>query len=336
MKITPIYKHRILCLPAEAVEARLTSATADELKVLLSVLADPEADLKERAARLDLTENAVLRAISAWCDAGAILVEESPARPEEKTVSAAPPSPQPEQLSMTGEGAKKRRTLTRSAMPQYSAQELSDTVESTDGCAELIDACQQMMGRIFNTSETAVIVGMLDYLKLPQDYILLLCSHASSMQKTSVRYLEKLAIDLHDRGVTTYEALEEELKRLENRAGMERYVRDLFGLGTRALIKKEKGFIDSWANTFRFSREMIAKAYEVTVNNTGNPSMDYANRVLENWFAAGYTTPEEVDEAQAARNGQKPLPEGTSFSTDEFFEAALLRSYGSPQDGDGA
>ena len=40
-----------------------------------------------------------------------------------------------------------------------------------------------------------------------------------------------------------------------------------------------------------------------------------------------------VDAAQAERNGQKPLPEGTSFSTDEFFEAALLRSYGNPQDG---
>lgn len=335
MKITPIYKHRILCLPAEAVEARLTSATADELKVLLSVLADPEADLKERAARLDLTENAVLRAISAWCDAGAILVEESAARPAERT-SVESPSPQPEQLAMTGETARKKRTLTRSVMPQYSAEELADAVESTDGCAELIDACQQMMGRIFNTSETAVIVGMLDYLKLPQDYILLLCSHASSMQKTSVRYLEKLAIDLHDRGVTTYEALEEELKRVENRAGMERFVRDLFGLGTRALIKKEKGFIDAWANTFRFGREMIAKAYEITVRNTGNPSMDYANRILENWYAAGFATPEEVDEAQAARNGQKPLPEGTSFSTDEFFEAALLRSYGSQQDGEQA
>ena len=221
-------------------------------------------------------------------------------------------------------------------MPQYSAEELADTVESTAGCAELIDSCQQMMGRIFNTSETAVIVGMLDYLKLPPDYILLLCSHAASMQKTSVRYLEKLAIDLHDRGVTTYEALEEELKRVENRAGMEHYVRDLFGLGRRTLIKKEKGFIDAWANTFRFSREMIAKAYEVTVKNTGNPSMDYANRVLENWYTAGYTTPEEVDAAQAERNGQKPLPEGTSFSTDEFFEAALLRSYGNDRDGEQA
>ena len=261
-------------------------------------------------------------------------MEESPARPEEKTVSAAPPSPQPEQLSMTGEGPKKRRTLTRSAMPQYSAQELSDTVESTDGCAELIDACQQTLGRIFNTSETAVILGLLDYLKLPQEYVLLLCSHAASMEKTSIRYLEKMAIDLHDRGITTYDALEEELKRVEKRTDLEHYVRELFGIGRRAFIKKEKAFIDTWANTFRFSREMIAKAYEVTVSNTQGPSMDYANRVLENWYASGYTVPEEVDAAQAERKGQKAMPEGTSFSTDEFFEAALLRSYGNRQDGD--
>ncbi|MBQ3791980.1 MAG: DnaD domain protein [Clostridia bacterium] len=151
------------------------------------------------------------------------------------------------------------------------------------------------------------------------------------MSLTSIRYLEKMAIDLHDRGVTTYEALEEELKRVEKRADLEAYVRDLFGLGKRTLIKKEKAFIDTWANTFRFSRDMIAKAYEVTVNNTQGPSMDYANRVLENWYAAGYTAPDEVDAAQAERKAQKSVPEGTSFSTDEFFEAALLRSYGNRQ-----
>ena len=333
MKITPIYKHKILCLPAEAVEARLASATSDELKVLLSVMADPELDLTQRAAALDLTENAVTRALSAWVEAGALLVE-SDAVSEKKPEPAvrAPDSPAG-QISMTGAPQAPRRTLVRSALPHYSSEEIADAVEKNEGCAELIDSCQQMMGRIFNTAESAVIVGMTDYLKLPQDYILLLCSHAVSMQKTSVRYLEKMAVDLHDRGVTTYEALEDELKRVENRAGLERYVRDLFGLGRRALIKKEKGFIDSWANTFRFSREMIAKAYEVTVGNTQNPSMDYANRVLENWYAAGYTTPEEVDAAQAERKGQKTPPEGTSFSTDEFFEAALLRSYGNPQDG---
>ena len=82
------------------------------------------------------------------------------------------------------------------------------------------------------------------------------------------------------------------------------------------------------------SKDMIAKAYEVTVSNTQGPSMDYANKVLENWHSAGYMTPEEVDAARAERKAQKSLPEGTSFSTDEFFEAALLRSYGNRQDGE--
>ena len=332
MKITPIYKNKILCLPAEAVSSRLTSATADELRVLLSVLSDPEFDLGERAKSLDLTENAVTRALSSWVEAGAILVSAEPS-PEVKNEETAP-APVTEQITMDGKPAPRRKTLTRSTLPHYSSEELADAVERGDGCAELIDTCQQVMGRIFNTSETAVIVGLLDYLKLPQDYVLLLCSHAASMEKTSVRYLEKMAIDLHDRGITTYDALEEELKRVEKRTDLESYVRDLFGIGRRAFIKKEKTFIDTWANTFRFSREMIAKAYEVTVSNTQGPSMDYANRVLENWYAAGYASPEEVDAAQAERKGQKAMPEGTSFSTDEFFEAALLRSYGNRQDGE--
>ena len=330
MKIIPIYKHKIICLPAEAVEERLASATADELKVLISVLSDPDAELTARAASLDLTENAVLRALNVWTEAGVILLDAA----SDKSVSGGKNarehgSPAREQIPLNGTVPPQGRTLTRSTIPHYTADEIAATVENNAGCKEFLDSCQQLMGRIFNTSETAVIVGMMDYLKLPQDYILLLCSHAVTMQKTSVRYLEKTAIDLHDRGIVTYDALEEELKRVEERASMERYVRDLFGLGKRALIKKEKQFIDTWANSFRFSREMIAKAYEITVNNTQGSSMDYANRILENWYAAGFTTPEEADAAQAGRKGQNAVPEGTSFSTDEFFEAALMRSYGS-------
>ena len=333
MKIIPIYKHKIICLPAEAVEERLASATADELKVLISVLSDPDAELTARAASLDLTENAVLRALNVWTEAGAIFPDTSDKSISDAKPAQSPGSPAREQIPLNGTLPLQGRTLTRSALPHYTADEIAATVENNAGCKEFLDSCQQLMGRIFNTSETAVIVGMMDYLKLPQDYILLLCSHAVTMQKTSVRYLEKTAIDLHDRGIVTYDALEEELKRVEERASMERYVRDLFGLGKRALIKKEKQFIDTWANSFRFSREMIAKAYEITVNNTQGSSMDYANRVLENWYAAGFAAPEEVDAAQAERKGQNAVPEGTSFSTDDFFEAALMRSYGSAKSG---
>lgn len=110
---------------------------------------------------------------------------------------------------------------------------------------------------------------------------------------------------------------------------LESFVRETFGTGSRALIKKEREYVDRWANQYRFSREMIAKAYEVTVARTNKASMDYANAVLENWYAAGYRTPEEVDAAEAERQKNADRrPEGSSFDTDEFFEAALRRSYG--------
>ena len=323
MKITPVYRNQILSLPAEAVRERLSSASKDELKVLLSVFAEPEFDLAERAAALDLTEKAFLRALDAWKAAGVLLTD---AEPAQTSVS------QGEQLSLTGEiaakPASKKKVLLRQTLPTYTADELSEAVGKTEGCKELIDSCQQILGRIFNTAEISVIVGLLDHLRLTPDYILLLCSHAASIRKTSIRYIEKMAVEFFDRDISTYGALEEELARREARLSLETFVRETFGTGSRSLIKKERETIDRWANVFRFSRDMIAKAYEVTVMRTGKASMDYANAVLENWYAAGYTTPEEVDAAEEARKTKaEKQPDGSSFDTDEFFEAALRRSY---------
>lgn len=111
---------------------------------------------------------------------------------------------------------------------------------------------------------------------------------------------------------------------------MEYYIRDLFGIGKRTLIKKERDYIAGWVDKYGFDRDMIKAAYEVTVEKTREPNMNYANAVLENWYAAGYKTVEDVEaaEAQRAANRPKDVPAGTSFSTESFFEAAIQRSYG--------
>ena len=56
MKITPVYKNKIMCLPAEVVESRLASATADELKVLLSVIAAHHCDHRGELLRAALQD----------------------------------------------------------------------------------------------------------------------------------------------------------------------------------------------------------------------------------------------------------------------------------------
>ena len=318
MKIIPLYRHEVLTLPAEVVSEKLATASAEELRVLLAVMMEREFTITELAAKLDMTENALRRAVSAWETAGAFKLESS----ADSTMTAA------EKKREILRDSKK--LLSSQTLPHYSSEDIASVMERTSGSSELLNSCQQILGKIFNTAETASIIGLVDYLSLTPDYILLLCSHAAQNEKRSVRYVEKMALDLFDRDIITYAALEKELGAIEQRASMEHFVRDLFGFGDRSLIKKERDFIADWIDKYGFGRDMIRLAYEVTIEKTKEANMNYANAVLQNWYTAGLKTPEAVEaaEAQRAANRPKNVPEGTSFATDSFFDAALKRSYG--------
>lgn len=316
MKIIPIYQHEILSLPAEVISEKLSTASHDELRVLLAVMTEREFTVSDLASKLEMTENTFRRAVSFWESAGAFTLESSTDRTPAEVAKA-----------QMKDGAK---PLITSTLPHYSSEEMAAVIERTPESQNLLDSCQQTLGKIFNAAESAIILGLMDHLSLSPDYILLLCSHAAERGKKSVRYVEKMAIELFDRDILTYAALEAELNAAAERASMEYFIRDLFGVGQRRLIKKEKDFIENWVGTWGFSRDMIRRAYEVTVEKTKEPSFAYANAILERWYTAGFQTVEEVEAAEEKRaaNRDKNVPAGTSFATDSFFEAALQRSYG--------
>lgn len=311
MKITPIYKNRVLSLPFEVISDKLSTASKDELRVLLAVYAQPEFDLAALASRLDMTENAFRRALEAWVSWGALTCEDiaAPAEPVRQTASAKPAS----------------RVSVHTTLPHYTAEELAAAAKRTTAFTDLLDSCQQIFGKIFNTAETEMVVGLADHLRLDHDCILLLFTHAMEMDKKTVRYVEKMALSFYDRGITTYAGLEEEIARIREMASLEVFVRNLFGIGKRALVKKETAMLEKWLGTYKFSRELIQHAYETTIAKAKEPSLSYANAVLESWYAKGLQTPADVDAAEAKRN--QGTIQKSSFDTDDFFEAALKRSY---------
>ena len=77
----------------------------------------------------------------------------------------------------------------------------------------------------------------------------------------------------------------------------------------------------------------------MTVTATGDASLPYTNSILERWNAEGLKTAEEIDasieresEARAKQKGAKTKAQesgtlGNSFDTDDYFEAALKRSF---------
>ena len=320
MKITPLYENRVIVVPGNEVIPKLSTASREELAVLLAVMAEHEFAPAELASRLNITEKVLIDAISMWQRSGVLALSED-AEEAKQPVRAA------ENDKKTKIPAKNIRT--RKELPHYSSTDAADYLEKHAEVKNLVDCCQNISGEMFSTAETEIIIGMHDYLALPPDYIMLLFAHAKKTGKRSVRYVESLAIRFFDEGVLNYQELEERLKNVEKLDATEGYIRSIFGLTTRALTAKEKAMVEKWVMTMHYEKEILRRAYEITVDNTGKPSLPYANAILENWYKAGLKTLEEVDAAMEdyKKAHESTLDNGGSFDTDDFFEAALRRSY---------
>ena len=119
------------------------------------------------------------------------------------------------------------------------------------------------------------------------------------------------------------------LKRQDAADDAEAELRRMFGIGKRALIKREREAFFRWTAEWEMPCEVIARAYEIAVSRTKEPSIPYTNAILEKWRAEGLRTAEDVDRFEAERRPVGAgVPAGASFDTDDFFEAALKRSYG--------
>ena len=60
----------------------------------------------------------------------------------------------------------------------------------------LLKECQNLLGKVFNVAESNKLVALVDYLHLPEDYILLLCSYCKSKDKGSIAYVSTTAYEL--------------------------------------------------------------------------------------------------------------------------------------------
>ena len=326
MKIVPLYKNKIISLPYEIVNEKLSTATNDELKVLISVFSREEFDQAELADELEMTEKSFKRALDMWQNAGVLLYDDSKsAEYKGKTAETSETKQKPKKEERAKTEVERHTTIAH-----YASDELADAMNRVSGASELIDSCQQILGKIFNAADASTIMALYEQLSLPNDYILLLCSYAESIDKKSVRYVQKLASEFYDKDIVTYSALEEELNMIKARTSYESFIRNLFGIGKRALIKKEKEMIETWTEKYGFSNEMIEKAYEITVSKTNEPKISYANAILDNWYASGIKTVEDVEKAEKEHSKKDGM---SSFKTDDFYEAALKRSYESDKNG---
>ena len=186
-----------------------------------------------------------------------------------------------------------------------------------------------MLGKVFNTHEVGILVGMVDYIGFDEASVIIILSHMANLGKKSLRYAEQLAFSLYDEGITDVTSLQARLCKMEEYSKSESAVRSMFGMTGRSLTAKEKKFLRSWIETMGFDVECIRLAYDITVDATHSPAPAYANSILESWYSSGLSTKEAIIAAEEAKKATKSgtKKDDKSYDTDEFFAAALRRSF---------
>lgn len=334
MEVRFKYGDSVISLPGKAISEHLSDASREELCVLLALAANPSANAEDICSEIGIDSDEFMKALSFWRGSGAITVSLSDGEklPSNRKKSEKAKKDSTESTPKKESTPEKKTVVQTGSIPAYTTAQLADILEDDPTLGEYVENCQQIMGKMFSSGEAAALIGIVEYLGLSTDYVALLCAFAVSHGKKSIRYVEKMALSLYDDGITKYSELEAHLKKLNRTEDMIPRIKEMFGMGDRALTTKEKKFIETWCGEMDLPLELIRKAFEITVTNTGKAAMPYCNSILESWNAAGYKTVAEVDAATADYKKKKSSTSGGSFDTDEFFEAALRRSYGTEED----
>ena len=313
-----------------------SNASEVELRALCVLLA-----AKEPLSAEELLEGARLEslgdakdALAFWRGAGLIKAESATKRDKEGQ------SPAKHAEEGAPEKPKKRPVRREDALPEYSGKELSALIEK-NSLPPFIEACQEIYGKVLSATDIGILVALREELHFDGEYICLLLAHYGERAKKPMRYVEKVAFSLYDRGVLTYAQLEEHIEKKQRMRTREGALRRLFGMGERALTSREEEAFLRWCEEYGYDDAMIGLAYDLTVSATGKASVAYADKIISRWNTAGCKTEADakalidaerakkakaVKKPQSAKEAEKDSMR--SFEVDDFFAHALDRSYG--------
>ena len=301
-------------------------ATADELKVLLAVLA-----LERRITGVDelsslsgVSRARVLSAITLWREAG--VIRELDAFAE-----------------LTDEYSKPKAEDTAKTV----AMDIRD-----EGLRELIEECAKTMRReAFSAQEIKAIHSLYMEKSLSAEYIVTLAAYLMAKQKNgelTVRKLAKEGEKLADKGIETLEELEIYFDRNIKVTSEEWEFRRLVGIYKRNLSDTEQEYVRRWWREFGFSSAIIGEAFNLATRDTSNAvSLPYMNAILDSWHKAGCKTvsdcikesechrdelrdkkPEKNSKPRAKKEKTADIPKYSTFNVEDALQKALERSYG--------
>ncbi|MCL2531654.1 MAG: DnaD domain protein [Oscillospiraceae bacterium] len=305
-------------VPCDITDTHLKLARELELKVLLWLLRhNGTRELSELADFLKKPEQELADALQVWVNRGVLKIAEPVA------LSATPPALSTKHLAPS----------TTPARP--SQQQILTRIGEDDNLRALFAEADKLLGRTLGYDGQCTLLMLHDHHGLSCEVIPMLLHYAKQVGKTNTAYWQAVGSDWAQRGIATLEQAAEQIEQLNANFGLWNALKARTGIAAPRPTDKQHAMLRKWTSDWKFGLDMIVAAYDEAAERTGKVSFSYMNKVLENWHAAGITTPEQAAAEQAkftqARK-PKPKPGKQALQSDGFapsfdldaFEKSLL------------
>lgn len=277
----------------------MPSANGEFVKVYLyllrcSTMSDPELSLCRIADTFNHTEKDIIRALKYWEQMGLISLSYDKNDNisgiefcEHKEIAEHRAAPVNSFLvpagglevsvtadidSTTETGTPKKHT--------YSQSEIESLSEANDEIAQLLYIGQMYLGRTLNKTDVNTLIYIYNDLHFSLELMEYLLDYCASNNHTSIRYLESIALNWHEKKVSSVE----EAKKESSIYKKEYYtVLKAFGLSGRNPSQSEIDYITKWTTEYGFSIDLIADACNRTIDAIHQPSFKYADSILQDW-----------------------------------------------------
>ena len=177
---------------------------------------------------------------------------------------------------------------------------------------ELVFCVQTYIEKIFTPTDTEKLAYLYDVVGMSKDLLEYIAELSVQKGNKNINYIERVALSLHEKGITTVEAAKEDNIKFynENKA-----VLKAFGIYDRVLAPVESRYVKKWFDEFGFSTEIVVEAISRTVLNTSSQSFSYADGILTRWHNNNVRTVSDIkaqDEKHDERVKNAPKPANTS------------------------
>ena len=299
----------VFAIPTSIVDRHIKIASPLQLKIILFLLRNSEITytIEQLSGIFSAHQEDVKDSIDFWVERGVICDNKCELVPAtEKTTQPAEELPVVQEKSEIKKETPKtvRRTQTRLTKPDIISA--AQRVSSDDSLQHLLAEVEAALSKPLSCGDTSTIVMLYDTCGLPAEVIAMLVHYCVSIDKGNMRTIERIGVEWSDCGIDSLEAADNKISQIKQSSENWNTVKGIFGLkNAGSATKKQLSYADKWVGEWHFSGDMLRQASEICVDQTGDLSMPYIDKILKRWQSAGIFKIEDIQKLENKKPGKK-------------------------------